>query len=177
MNILLLIKKPLYREYFKHLFPVEDSGSRPISRVTDLGKFICAMVKYSEVPIKENPADHEFILRVPVTHSLNLAPYRFLFFDPESVRRINDMVEIYFNLDFDRYYLRGLAKGYQQKAIIESFIMSRKLTLLMSDNEMLKKRQYRQELGLLQEMVDELRKKAYYRNQNIEIEPEKYLVN
>tara|TARA_R110002020_G_scaffold475112_1_gene708612 strand:+ start:7068 stop:7601 length:534 start_codon:yes stop_codon:yes gene_type:complete len=177
MQISLLIKKPLYREYFKFLFPADESDIHMVSRTTDLGKFICALVKYSEVPVPEDTEENKFTLHLPVTKSLNLAPHRYLYFDSESIIRINDMLEVYFNLDFDRYYLRGLAKGYQQKLIIESFIFSRKLTLLMSDNETLKKREYRQALILLGEKVEELRCRAYNRNQRIEFEPEKYLIN
>jgi hypothetical protein len=177
MTIHLSIRKELYRDYFIHLFPTDPSGALQITRDSDLGKLICALVRYSDFPVKDQIPEDAIQIKLPATNSLRIAQDRFLFLSREDQLRINDLIEVFFNIDFDRYYLKGLKIGLQQKEIIESFIVTRKLTRLMSDNETLKKRQYRQELDLLKERVEQLRQRAYYRNQKIEFEPEKYLIN
>jgi hypothetical protein len=116
-------------------------------------------------------------IAIPNTSDLSTARNRFLFLDREDQTRLNDLLEIYFNIDFDQYYLKGLKMALQQKEIIESFIVSRRLTNLLSDNETLKKRQYRSELEALKCRVKQLQNRAYHRAQKIEFEPQKYLTN
>lgn len=149
-----------------------------MTRDTDLGKLICSTVKYSHLPSSEElPLGHLITFRLPTADALRLAPGRFLFFDRETQLRLNDLIEVFFHLDFDRFYLQGLKLGMKKKDVIESFIISRKLSILLSDNEQLKKRQYREELHLLKERIEQLRQKAYYRNERIEIDLPKNMIN
>ena len=177
MSVLLTIKKPLYRDYLNHLFDRQPDGSYRISRESDFGKAICCFISYSDLPVQEEKTELTVTIHLPDTRSLSLAKYHYCYISKENAHRLNDLLDVFFNIDLDRYYLKGMKMGMQQKEILESFIVSRKLTNLLSDNETLKKRQYRDELMTLRERVEILRQRAYYRNQKIEFEPEKYLVN
>lgn len=177
MKIILRITKPLYREYFNFIFPPSEDGSYKITRETDLGKAICGFVKYSNMPVLEELTSDHITIHLPNANSLSNAKNYHCYLTKEDQLKINDLIEVFFNIDFDRYYLKGLAIELQQKEIIESFIVSRKLTNLLSDNETLKKRHYREEIKNLKVRVEQLRQKAYYRHKQIEFEPEKYLIN
>lgn len=177
MYILLTIKKPLYRDYLNYLFDGQPDGSYRISKDSDFGKALCSFVRYSNIPVTEERTELTVSIHLPYTSSLSNAKNYHCYFNKEDMHRLNDLLDVFFNIDLDRYYLKGMKMGMQQKEVIESFIVSRKLTNLLSDNETLKKRQYRDELMTFKERVEILRKRTFYRNQKIEFEPEKYLVN
>jgi hypothetical protein len=172
MKIHLFIRKDLYRQYFQALFPADQHGCHLITRDTDLGKAIHASIRYSDTrPVDEVP-EGSLCLRISRTSDYSKAANRFLFFSRDDISRVNDLIEVYFNLDLDRYYLRGLKLGMQQKDVIESFILDRGLVNLLQDNETLKKRIYREQLNLLQHRTAQLLDKARYRNQKIGLSPQ-----
>lgn len=177
MKVHLFIRKPLYRQYFQALFPTDDSGCHPITRDTDLGKAIYASIRYAEQrPVDEIPAE-AIAIRLSKSSDYWKASNRFLYFTRDDLSRINDLIEVFFNIDLDRYYLRGMKLGMQQKEVIQSFIMDRGLVNLLQDNETIKKRIYREELALFRQKTDQLLKKARYRNQQIGLTPAQILQN
>lgn len=175
MDIQLEIKKDLYRDYIKYLFELLPDGSYKVSRESDFGKALCSFVRYSHQ--KQDPVPGALALSLPDTDSIKSAKNYHCYFSREDTRRLNDLIDVFFHIDFDRFYLNGRKLGIMQKDIIESFIVSRKLTNLLNDNEMLKKRQYREELQLLKQRCKILTNKAWYRNEKIEQNIQGYLVN
>lgn len=175
MDIQLTIHKELLREYFRYLFPIDAQGRYQVSRISDLGKAICSFVRYAEK--KPEPLPDALHLLLPKSDSLKNAANYHLYFSREDLLRINDLLEVFFNIDFDRFYLNGRKLGMMQKDVIESFIVSRKLTNLLQDNETLKKREYREGLRLLQIRCRSLTKKAYYRHEKIESGMQSILIN
>lgn len=175
MKISFHVKKEVIRLFLHYLFELQPDGSLKITKHTDAGRLLTCFVRYADRPIQEEPTTGSVILHLPRSKSLDTAPNHFLYFTKEDEHRINDLLEVLYNIDFDRYYIKGLRQGVQKKEIIESYIVSRNLASLFEDNETLKKRQYRDELRAFEEMVEQLRKKAYYRNQAIECEPQKFL--
>jgi hypothetical protein len=175
MKINLCVKKPILLAYLQYLFPTDDQGAFVVNRDSDFGKALCCFVRYSNIAQKEEPDDTMVTLKLPMTRTLDTAPKYHLYFTKEDQHRVNDLLDVFFHLDFDRYYLKGIKMGYMQKHVIESFILSRKLSTLYNDNETLKKREYREGLKLLEAQVEKLRQKAHYRNHRIEVNPEKYL--
>lgn len=167
MDIQLEIKKELYREYLDHLFELLPDGSYKVTRECDFGKALCSFVRYSSQ--KPDPVLGAVSLTLPDTDSLKNAKNYYCYFTREDVLRINDLLDVYFHIDFDRFYFNGRKLGIMQKDIIESFIVTRKLTNLLGDNEMLKKRQYREEMQMMDRRIKELVNKAYYRNERIEL--------
>ncbi|WP_375585958.1 hypothetical protein [Cyclobacterium xiamenense] len=175
MDIQLTITKDLLREYFRYLFPLDARGRYLIDRSSDLGKAICSFVRYTHTKPEADPQALRLLL--PKSDGLKNAPNYYLYFSREDGLRINDLLEVFFHIDFDRFYLKGRKLGMMQKDIIESFIVSRKLTNLLQDNETLKKREYREGLRLLQVRCRSLCKKAYYRHEKIESGMQNILVN
>ncbi|EMS34598.1 hypothetical protein C943_03285 [Mariniradius saccharolyticus AK6] len=176
MKLLLNVTNPLYRDYFRYLFEEQSDGIFRISRESDVGKFICSFVRYSDRPVQQPKTEETLVLLLPNTDVLKDALYNHVYLSKTDQAQINDFLHVFFNIDLDRYYLKGIKQRMRQKDIIESFIVSRKLTNLLQDNETLKKRLYREELAVLQERFESLRKRTWYRNQKIEFDPEKYLV-
>lgn len=175
MKLAITIKKEVIRLFLRYLFEELPDGSLKVTRDTEAGKLLTCFVRYSERPVMEEPTEGTVMLRLPRCKGLDTAPNHFLHYTAEDMHRINDLLEVIYHLDMDRYYLKGIRKGYQQKDVIESYIVSRKLTSLFSDNETIKKRQYREEIRAFEEQVEQLFQKAWSRNQRIECEPEKYL--
>lgn len=176
MKISFTVKKKVIRLFLSYLFEQLPDGSLKVTRDTDAGKLITCFVRYADRPIQEEPTSGTVTLLLPRSKSLDTAPNHFLYFTKEDEHRINDLLEVIYHIDFDRYYIKGMRQRLQQKEVIESYIVSRNLTSLFQDNEALKKRQYRDELRAFEDLVDQLRKKAWYRNQSIACEPQKYLV-
>lgn len=173
--IQLEIKKPLYREYISFLFEQQEDGRYKVTRESDFGKALCSFVRYSHG--KQEKIHEAVSLVLPDSDSVKNAKNYHCYFSREDTRRLNDLLDVFFHIDFDRFYLNGRKLGIMQKDIIESFIISRKLTNLLNDNETLKKRQYREEIQLLQQRTKILSRKAWYRNERIEENIKGFLVN
>lgn len=167
MTVLLDIKKPMLREYLHYLFAFEE-GSFSVFRKIDFGKLLCSMVQYSNLPIRHNENEHTVKFTLPISRPTANAKNYYLFYTKEDQAKLVDYLEVLFNIDLDSYYLSGQRQGFQQKDIIQNFIISRKLVGLIGDNETLKKRLYRKSLKDLENATEVLLKKAYYRNHVIE---------
>lgn len=176
MKIAFEVKKEVIRLFLSYLFEPLDDGSLKVTRHTDAGKLITCFVRYADRPIQEEPTEGSITFFLPRSKGLDTAPNHFLYFTKEDQHRINDLLEVIYHLDLDRYYIKGMRQGFQQKEVIESYIVSRKLTSLFEENETPKKRQYREELRAFEDMVEQLRKKCYHRNQTIEVHPQKFLI-
>lgn len=176
MKIAFEVKKEVIRLFLSYLFEPLDDGSLKVTRHTDAGKLITCFVRYADRPIQEEPTEGSVTFFLPRSKGLDTAPNHFLYFTKEDQHRINDLLEVIYHLDLDRYYIKGMRQGFQQKEVIESYIVSRKLTSLFEENETPKKRQYREELRAFEDMVEQLRKKCYHRNQTIEVHPQKFLI-
>jgi hypothetical protein len=166
MDIQLTISKPLLLAYFDFLFPKDDSGIYTVGRASDFGKVLCSFVRYTSE--KPNNLPSAVQLTLPRSDGLKNAPNYYLYYSREDIVRINDLLDVFFHIDFDRYYLKGKKLGMLQKDIIESFIVTRKLANLLHDHETLKKKEYRDEMKLLKQRCNMLVRKAYYRNEKIE---------
>ncbi|MEQ8548724.1 MAG: hypothetical protein RIC03_12480 [Cyclobacteriaceae bacterium] len=165
MKIYLPIKKELLKCYLSYLFESEGNEFK-VSATCDFGSAMVSYVRYSSVPVDHDQND--VLFRLPVLDRISNARNYHLYYNKEDTARLNELLRLYFNLDFDRYYMRGLKLKERQKDIIMSFIVSRKLTGLVSDVETLKKRHYRSELKILEERVKKMMNMAYQRNDKIE---------
>lgn len=169
MTIQLHVHKEILREYLNYIFKKLPSGAYKVSKLEDFGRALCSFVRYSNIRVPEppHPAQELVTFRLPRIEALNNALGYNLYYTRDDQEKLNDYLALIFDLDFDRYYLAGKASGEQKKDIIMSFIASRKLSRLLSDPELLKKRQYRSELKLLEARMVTLSKRAYNRNDRI----------
>lgn len=165
MNVLTSIKKEYLREYLHYLFAFEDNAFS-VFRSTDFGKYLCSLIKYSDLPVRHDlPSDTQVALRMPRTSVYKGMQYKFMYFTIEDQRRIEDHLEAIFYLDFDRYYIEAMKLGQQQKIAIQNFIVSRRLTSKIGDVEMIKKRQYRADQRIINRLHRNLRKRAHLQSQ------------
>jgi len=164
----LSIKKDLYRDYLNYLFELSHN-SYVVSRHHDFGKLLCSLVKYSSLPVVIEKDAKAISFLLPKSRPLATAGNYYLYYTEEDQQKLNDNLEVLFNIDFDRYYLEGCKQGMMQKDIIQSFVISRNLISLSTDtNETLKKRQYRDRIEILKKLSEQLNQKAFYRNRLIE---------
>jgi len=168
MHVKLDIRKALYRDYLNYLFETDPEGTFLVTRNNDFGKLLCSRVQYSEQAKKIEASEKTVVFQLPKARLLANAKNHFLFYSKEDQLKIQEDLEVMFNMDLDRYYLSGVKNGYMQKQIIQSFIVSRKLVRLIGDNETLKKRVYREELENIKKRTEELFWKAYNRNERID---------
>jgi len=166
----IFIKKELHKSYLNFLFEKDQNQNYKVTRLTDFGKLLTSLVRYSKTPVttlkrQPNAIFTSFVL--PASRPLANAGNYYLYFTAEDQEKINDYLDAIFNIDFDRYYLNGKRTELQQQEIIQTFILSRKLTQYIGDNETLKKRHYREDIKLLKKYTDLLITKAYDRNNRI----------
>ena len=167
MIVHLHLKKDLHREYLNYLFEKQNDLFL-VTRKHDFGKLICSRVRYINLPLNEEQKSGNTKLVIPNTRATGTAGNHWLYFTKEDQQKLADELEAIFNIDFDRYYLQGRKLDMQQKDIIQSFIINRKLFEMTGDVEMLKKREYRDTVKNLEIRTKSLLKKAQYRNERIE---------
>lgn len=164
MKVLCKIKKEYLRDYLHYLFAFEEEAFS-VFRTHTFGKYLCSLVRYSDLPAKEaedeSLAKQQVTFRMPRSSIYKGMQYRFMYFTREDQQRIEDHLEALFYLDFDRYYIECQKLGMQQKIAIQNFIVSRRLTSKIGDIEMIKKRQYRNDKKIINRLSQNLRQRAY----------------
>lgn len=164
MNVICHIQDQMHREYLHSIFTIED-GAFKITRDTDLGRFICSMVRPSDYPVEQKVTEDKavrFIL--PRTSEMPELFTRFSHIHPSDQRKINDYLIAAFNADFIQYYYVGKGMGLLQKEVITNFILSRKLISRVGEIEQLKKRVYRSEEKDIERMRNRLARRVQLQN-------------
>ncbi|WP_433895185.1 hypothetical protein [Sphingobacterium mizutaii] len=168
MNVVCHIQDQMHREFLNSIFAYED-GAFSIFRDTDLGKFICSMVRHADFPIEQKVDPGKAIyIRLPRTSAIPSLFTRFSYIHPDDQRKINDFLIATFNKEFIQYYFVGKNLGLKQKDVITNFILSKKLISRIGEIEQLKKRTYRAEEKQLQTMVKRLARRVQIQNKLIE---------
>jgi len=172
-------------DYFRYLFNYVGTGPVMVTRHNPVGVFVLGQRKYSDLPVKhKKPSgllhemqikDSELPEEVEIAMPDKRTPRKFIHYTCADLLEINDITEVYFDIDFWRYYLHASKLKVAQKDILESYVLTRKLISIESDNEMLKKREYRDELKNLKMQAKMLKNKVDYINSNIKLEVEKYV--
>jgi len=168
---ILPIKKQEHVAFLYDMFDTSQGDPIKVSRTTFVGRFITALRKYSDTPVKPNVPDgwHEVIVDFPDTH-LSHADERFNFFTLEYAEQINDFIQASFDLFFHVYFfdLTGMPKigrddtsneSLTKMHLVESFITGLNLVNIGSATDTIKKREYRKELEILSRKRELLLKK------------------
>ncbi|VTQ01773.1 hypothetical protein [Sphingobacterium daejeonense] len=121
MNVVCHIQDQMHREYLNSIFAFED-GAFSIFRDTDLGRFICSMVRHSDFPIEQkvNP-DKAIYIRLPRTSAIPSLFTRFSYIHPDDQRKINDFLIATFNKDFIQYYFCRKEPGHETEGCDHEF--------------------------------------------------------
>ena len=115
------------------------------------------------MPAEVVPAEGQTICSfdLPLVRALDGCRNKWMQYPATAVPRINHLLQGCFELDFYRYYLKGLQYGYEKQEIVESYVLSRNLTT-GEPFDTLHKRVYRQELALMKKKSALLLRKAKY---------------
>lgn len=168
MHISLSIKKDIYRDYLKGMFEPGLNGCLVLSKDLDFGAALISRIRYTKKPVMD-VVDHTTIrFELPAGRSLASASNHYLSLTKDDESKLNDQLEVMFNLDLDTYFLEGCKMGMMKKDIVEAFIITRKIVKLIGDNETLKKREYRDSLLIKKKYTEMLLRKTYYRNTLVE---------
>lgn len=165
MNVICRIKNQMLRDYLSHLFPTKN-GAFCIDRNTDVGKFICALVKVSDLPVNQDIDSESVQFILPTTSHLPELFRKFCYLDQYDQKRIEDYLASWFNLDYGMFYLFGRQQNIQEKEVILNFILDRKLDSMIGDPETLKKRKYREYDKTVKKIHQRLRMRAYNMNKS-----------
>lgn len=164
MNVVCHIQDQMHREYL-HSFLAFENGSFSVFRNTDLGRFICSMVKYSEFPVEQKVNEEKAVFfTLPRTSAMPTLFTRFSYITPDDQRKINDYIIAIFNNDFTQYYYVGVNLGIKKQDVITNFILSRKLISKIGEYDQLKKRAYRSDIKNLDKMVKRLARRVQLQN-------------
>ncbi len=168
MNVVCHIQDQMHREFLNFYFAMED-GAFSIFRDTEIGRFICSMVRQSDFPVEQKiNSDKAVYFRLPRTSAIPTLFTRFSYIHPDDQRKINDFIIATFNHDYIQYYFVGKNMGMMQKDVITNYILSRKLISKIGDVEQLKKRTYRAEEKQLKTMVNRLARRVQIQNSIIQ---------
>lgn len=167
MSVVCHIQDQMHREYLHSIFAFEN-GYFSVFRNTPLGRFICSMVRYSDYPVEQKVNEEKAVyFTLPRTSAMPTLFTRFCYIHPDDQRKINDFIIATFNNDFTQYYFVGINMKIQQKDVITSFILSRKLVSKIGEIEQLKKRAYRAEEKSIEKMVNRLARRVQLQNATI----------
>jgi hypothetical protein len=132
-----------------------------LSRAHFTGRFITALRKYSNTPVKQKIPDGWFSVIVEFPNPSNSTTQRhFNYFPLEHIEQINDYMQAAFDLFFHVYFfdlsgLRNINADETEETeltkmhLVDSFVAGLNLVDLGSANEMIKKREYRKEVEIL----------------------------
>ncbi len=115
------------------------AGSIEINRKTEIGKYICSRVRYSNLPVKQSSG---IWLDIPYTTSKSKDIY-YLYYSVEDQKKINDYLEAMFNIFFREVMVEGREQGIKYISVLESYMQGIKLSDDNKIYERLKKFDYR----------------------------------
>lgn len=167
MVVKLRIKNKVHFSYLGHLFAADVDGAFRVTMKQDFGRLLVALARRSQVEIPVEDGDFVARFRLPKNTLTQNAELCHLYFTEQDSASLNVFLDAVFNLDLNRYYLKGCKRGLQKREIIEAFVVSRKL---VSEDfaETLGKRIYRQQVDDFRRLVQSLYDKARYNNDRIE---------
>lgn len=155
------IPDPIEASYVSYLFPKnKDTGRCQVKCSQIVGRLLVALAS----PDQPKPREHAgaaILVELPKSFGLKEYGDTELYYSEDDEFRIREAVSAMFDLDFFRYYMKGMEYGYEKRETIEMFIISRGL-LEDEPFERLHKRVYRRELRAMQARREQLLRKAKY---------------
>ena len=168
MNVFCHIKKDILRDYLHFLFAFENEAFS-VFRDTKVGKFICSMVRYSDYPVEQKVIDSKVVyFKLPKTSAMPGLFRQFCYITLDDQQKIEDYLNATFENDWIQFYYNGMAMQIQQKEVIQTFILTRKLVTKIGDPEQIKKRQYRAETKQINRLYERFSRRIRLQNAAIQ---------
>lgn len=149
-------------DYLRYLFPQDkDTGHYQVSSAGIVGGFATYLAQPSIMPVTlpDEKGKTVCILDLPAVDGL--PRNQWMQYSRTDMVRINHVLADCFDLDFYRYYLKGIQYGYEKKDIVETYVISRNL-VTGEPFDTLHKRVFRREMDIMKQKVDQLKRKAKY---------------
>lgn len=154
------IKERLLRCFLGALFERRGDGFL-VDAGTLTGAAICALVKTIDRPVHQAPDETIVVFHLPKSHSNDSLRNKHLCVSSEAEAKINACLREEFETRFLHFCAEARMQGYRQKDIIPIFMAENKIDIYDGDIEAPKKRLYRKELEVLENLEKKLRRKAY----------------
>jgi hypothetical protein len=160
----ILIDNGLQLDFLQYIFPKDEkTGRYKVTSTNLVGEAATYLAQPVLEPAELAPEEGKTlcILELPAMEGLSDCRNKWVAYSKNSMIRINHLLKVYFEMDFYRYYLKGLQYGYEKQEIVEMYVISRNLTT-GEPFDTLHKRVYRHEQKLMAAKVRQLRRKAKY---------------
>lgn len=143
-EIKFVVRKKEIEDFLRYTFDSPSRGPIQVSRLHDIGKYICSFVRHSTVPVKKPvyPDEHTVDLVIP-DHPNFTHEYKYIYFTREDMVNINDYLQASFNLFFRSYMMAGEEMGFEQKQLLEAFMSATGVREVGKKFETFKKKDYR----------------------------------
>lgn len=156
------IKSGLDYEFFRYLFPRDkESGVHRIAGTGIVAGFIRSHARDVDTRVGLEPKPGMEVCRVLLPTEELFSREGWVVFQDQDMRLIWTILESCFELDFYRYFLKGMQYGYEKKETIEAYVISRNL-VTGEPFDTLHKRTYRKEMEMMDRKVKQLIRKARY---------------
>lgn len=151
-------------DFLGYIFPRDwETGEYKVSVTSIPGAAAAYLALPSDHKVVPAPVKDSSIvtLRLPQVDDIRSLSGKFAWYPPECERRINHLLKDYFDLDFYKYYMRGMEYGYRKQDIVEMYLVSRGMD--PDENwDALHKRVYRKEVRTIKDRMNTLQRKARY---------------
>lgn len=142
-SIELKVAKPEFEHYLRFIFRSPE-GAIKVNRNEILGKFLFAIKKQSEFPIKSRQEENVIKLILPLTKPDRRSRYTSFYYTPDDEISINDYIEAIAFLDFRMMIQTGVMDlKMERKAVITIFS---EMIFKSNKYEALKKYEYRRRI-------------------------------
>ena len=149
-------------DYFRYLFPRDGStGHYRLTSANIVGSILTYAAQPSLVPVQLPPVKGKCICTVDIPMVDALSRNQWMQYSKNDMLKINQILSSCFDLDFYRYYMKGVQYGYEKKDIVETYVISRNL-VTGEPFDTLHKRVFRKEMDIMKRKVAQLKRKAKY---------------
>jgi len=147
-SIIIDLRKHLH-DFLLHEFNSDDSGSIILTKRSDIGLYIDSMWSISRHPNEVRPMSNPVRLILPVSEDSHyILKNHFVHVPTWKESMINQYLESEFRRRIRDYFSIGYEKGFQQKDIIESFLVQYGMKNNAINFDQIKKYDYRNRKNL-----------------------------
>ena len=160
LSVKIRVGDQMLRSYLEGIFERRGSGYA-VNMNTLTGTAICSLARASDRPIKM-PDDEAIVeIYLPKSHYNDSLRNKHLYVTKEGEAKINACLRREFETEFLYFCAEARIQGYKQKDIIPIFLLENKIGLYDGDIEAPKKRLYRKELSLYENIEEKLLRRLY----------------
>ena len=156
------VEEGLLLDFFRFLFPQSpENGHYQVTSTNLVGEMMTHLAQPTVLPVTLGVETGMQICVLDIPSVDGLPRGGWLQYSRSNILRINHILNAYFDLDFYRYYMKGIQYGYEKQETVESYVISRNLAA-GEPFDTLHKRVYRKQMDIMKQRVTQLQRKAKY---------------